>query len=53
MANSHRFIYVDLNKVVRNKAGKLDVKYAEPDGLHLNQMGYQVWVNLLKKRKHL
>jgi len=53
MANSHRFTYVDLNKVVRDKDGKLNVKYAEPDGLHLNQMGYQVWVNLLKKRKYL
>lgn len=53
MAKEHDFTYIDLNKELRDKKGKLDVKYAEPDGLHLNEMGYRVWVNLLKSGKYL
>ena len=48
-----KFIYIDLSKELRDKNGKLDVKYAEPDGLHLNKMGYQTWVKLLKVKKYL
>lgn len=53
MAKVHHFIYIDLNKELRDRDGKLDSKYAEPDGLHLNEVGYQVWVNLLKVKKYL
>lgn len=53
MAKDHSLTYIDLNKELRDKDGKLDTKYAEPDGLHLNQLGYQVWVKLLRTRKYL
>lgn len=53
-ANKERmFTYIDLNKVLRDRNGKLDVKYAEPDGLHLNQAGYEAWVKILKTKKIL
>jgi lysophospholipase L1-like esterase len=52
-ARERMFTYIDLNKVLSDKNGKLDVKYAEPDGLHLNQTGYEVWIKLLKTKKIL
>ncbi|HMG90469.1 MAG TPA: GDSL-type esterase/lipase family protein [Chryseolinea sp.] len=52
-AKERMFTYVDLNGVLRDKSGKLDVKYAEPDGLHLNQTGYETWVKLLKTKNIL
>lgn len=48
-----KFIYIDLSKELRDKNGKLDVKYAAPDGLHLNKIGYQTWVKLLKAKKYV
>jgi len=50
-ANENKFTYIDLNKVLSDKDGKLDGKYAKPDGLHLNEIGYQTWVKLLKTKK--
>jgi len=47
------FIYIDLSQELSNSHGKLDPKYAEADGLHLNLAGYQVWVRLLKAKKYL
>jgi lysophospholipase L1-like esterase len=47
------FTYIDLGKLLTDKNGKLDVKYAEPDGLHLNEIGYQIWVKLLIANKYL
>lgn len=52
-AKEKKFIYIDLSKELSDKNGKLDVKYAGPDGLHLNKIGYQTWVNLLKAKKYL
>lgn len=52
-AKKNHFTYVDLNKELSDKDGKLNVKYADPDGLHLNEVGYQVWVNLLRTKKYL
>jgi len=52
-AKERMFTYIDLDNVLRDKNGKLDVKYAEPDGLHLNQAGYAAWVELLKAKKIL
>ena len=52
-ATAMGFIYIDLSKELRDKQGKLDVKYAKADGLHLNPAGYQVWVRLLKAKKYL
>jgi lysophospholipase L1-like esterase len=53
MAKDGHFTYIDLNKELRDKDGKLDVRYAESDGLHLNVLAYQVWVKLLKTKKYL
>ncbi|HEY5745654.1 MAG TPA: GDSL-type esterase/lipase family protein [Chryseolinea sp.] len=52
-ATAMGFTYIDLSKELKDKHGKLDVKYAEADGLHLNPAGYQVWVRLLKAKKYL
>jgi lysophospholipase L1-like esterase len=52
-ARENKFAYIDLNKELRDANGKLEVKYAEPDGLHLNNQGYQVWVRLLKEKKYI
>ena len=52
-ANHYNYTYIPLIDQLIDKAGKLDVKYAEPDGLHLNEMGYKVWVNFLKNKKYL
>ena len=43
------FTFVDLYSKFRDKTGKLDVRYANDDGLHLNPQGYQLWVELLQK----
>jgi lysophospholipase L1-like esterase len=52
-ARKNNFTYIDLNMKLRTSSGKLDAKYAEPDGLHLNKTGYEVWISLLKKKKML
>jgi lysophospholipase L1-like esterase len=52
-ATEKGFIYIDLSKELKDQQGKLDVKYADADGLHLNPAGYQVWVRLLKAKKYL
>jgi lysophospholipase L1-like esterase len=39
---------VDLYKQLKTTDNKLDPKYADADGLHLNAEGYKIWVNLLK-----
>jgi lysophospholipase L1-like esterase len=52
-AKERMFTYIDLRSVLSDKNGKLDVKYADPDGLHLNQTGYETWVKLLKTKKIL
>jgi lysophospholipase L1-like esterase len=52
-ASASGFTYIDLNKELSDKNGKLDTKYADPDGLHLNEVGYKIWIRLLKAKKYL
>jgi lysophospholipase L1-like esterase len=52
-ASKYRYSYIDLGVKLKGKNGKLSEKFAEPDGLHLNTTGYEVWVGLLKKMKVL
>jgi lysophospholipase L1-like esterase len=52
-AAKYKFVYVDLNKKLSDKNGKLDTKYADPDGLHLNEVGYKTWIVFLKAEKYL
>lgn len=53
MSKEGGFTYVDLSGKLKDKSGKLDVQYAEPDGLHLNAAGYRVWIELLKRKGYL
>lgn len=46
------FTYIDLVTKFQDKEGKLDVRYTS-DGLHLNAVGYQHWVEVLKEGKYL
>ena len=52
-AKRGRFTFIDLNKELSDRNGKLDSQYAKPDGIHLNEAGYQLWIDLLKKNKYL
>jgi lysophospholipase L1-like esterase len=51
-ATRMRYTYIDLYGKFIDSQGKLDVKYTY-DGLHLNAVGYQRWVEVLKELKHL
>jgi len=50
-AKENRFVYLDLNARVKDLDKKLDVRYAMPDGIHLNDEGYAIWIKLLKEKK--
>lgn len=52
-AKKYNIRYIDINKVFRNRYGKLDVKYADADGLHLNDLAYKTWIAFLKNHKYL
>ncbi|MEQ1552769.1 MAG: GDSL-type esterase/lipase family protein [Ferruginibacter sp.] len=52
-AKKYNIIYIDINKIFRDKYGKLDIKYADSDGLHLNDFAYKTWIELLKSNKYL
>jgi lysophospholipase L1-like esterase len=52
-AGANKFAYINLSEKLKDRNGKLDVKYAETDGLHLNNLGYQVWIKLLRAKKYL
>ncbi len=43
-ASAKNFVYVDLKCHLSNASGDLDRRYARPDGLHLNEAGYRVWI---------
>jgi lysophospholipase L1-like esterase len=47
------FIYIDTYKMLADKNGKLNKKYALEDGLHIGSAGYQLWIKLLKDKKYL
>jgi lysophospholipase L1-like esterase len=47
-SKENQFTYIDLTKIFSDNMGKLNTKFAEEDGLHLNHVGYAAWVNLLK-----
>jgi len=52
-AKKYNIIYIDINKIFSDKYGKLDIKYADSDGLHLNDFAYKTWIELLKSNKYL
>ncbi len=53
LARNNTIIYININKIFTDKQGKLDVKYADSDGLHINDVGYKVWVDFLKSNMFL
>lgn len=53
LAKKNDIIYIDINRIFRDKQGKLDVKFADSDGLHLNDFAYKIWVDFLKRNKYL
>lgn len=48
-ADAVNYTYIDLNSWVKDKKGDLDMRYAKPDGIHLSQQGYDIWVKLINK----
>ena len=46
-ADKMKFTYVDLYSKFLDANGLMDAKYAT-DGLHLNELGYQHWVSILR-----
>jgi lysophospholipase L1-like esterase len=47
-AGSYGYVYIDLASRVADGSGNLDERYAKPDGLHLNEAGYGLFVRMLK-----
>lgn len=46
-ADKMKFMYIDLYSKFLDANGLMDAKYAS-DGLHLNELGYQHWVSILR-----
>ena len=51
-AKKNKYTYIDLSNELSDKNGDLDIRYAKPDGLHLNGKGYETWAKLLKMLKY-
>jgi len=52
-ARDNHYYFVNLNKVLRDKDGKLNSKYAMADGIHLNKSGYHIYLMLLKSKGYI
>lgn len=52
-ATKHAFTFVDITPLFKDKEGKLNAAFAESDGLHLNQQGYEVWAKFLKEKRYV
>ena len=52
-AGNYGYIYIDLAARLTDATGNLDEQYAKPDGLHLNEAGYGVFVKLLFEKGYL
>jgi lysophospholipase L1-like esterase len=49
-ATARGYTYLDLASRVATPSGDLDERYAQPDGLHLNDAGYALWMDMIKTR---
>ncbi|HEC83948.1 MAG: acetylhydrolase [Candidatus Parabeggiatoa sp. nov. 2] len=48
---AHDFIeFIDISNAMYDEMGKLLVNVFQPDGVHLNAAGYQIWTEIIKKR---
>jgi lysophospholipase L1-like esterase len=52
-ASRCNYTYIDLNPLLKNRYGMLDTRYSQPDGIHLNEKGYGIWIRLLKKMGYI
>ncbi|MFV5703326.1 GDSL-type esterase/lipase family protein [Flavobacterium sp. XS2P12] len=48
-----KFTYIDLSTIFKDKKNNLNLVYADSDGLHLNGLGYQTWIKILKSKHYL
>lgn len=48
-----KFTYIDLSTTFKDKKNNLDLEYADSDGIHLNRLGYQTWIKILKSKHYL
>jgi lysophospholipase L1-like esterase len=48
-AKSHRLQFVDVNPSLVDKDGNLSHQFHIGDGVHLNSLGYQIWIDALRK----
>lgn len=48
-AKARGYTYLDLASKVATATGDLDEHYAQPDGLHLNEAGYGVWMEMIRQ----
>jgi len=48
-AMSRGYTYLDLASKVATATGDLDERYAQPDGLHLNDAGYALWMEMIRQ----
>ena len=49
-AKENFYYFVDLNRALRDKNGKLAAKFAKDDGIHLNKSGYEAYLKLLRSK---
>jgi lysophospholipase L1-like esterase len=49
-ARYNSYYFVNLNKALRDKNGKLNSKFAMDDGIHLNKSGYHIYLMLLRSK---
>lgn len=47
------FHFIDIYNPMLNEKGKPKVEYFDEDGLHLNQEGYNLWFEVLKKHPEI
>jgi len=52
-ATRDKFTYVGFNIVLKDENGKLSAKYAKPDGIHLNDIGYNLWIKFLHAKGYI
>ena len=50
-ATARGYTYLDLASKVATSTGDLDERYAQPDGLHLNDAGYKKWMDMIREQQ--
>lgn len=53
MSKDDKFFYINIVDALLNKKGNPDVAYFEDDGLHFNQLGYELILSILKKHPEI